>query len=183
VTARLIAANLRDLSYIASRLRPEDHAEVSCQFDEWTPTGLASVCLRDHAYVVEIGGNPEAAVGATRVNSGLWIAWSWGSPRMARAVPIITRFVHDIMMPDIVASGGWRCEARAMASHTSAHRWLKRMGATQRCVLPRWGRNGEDFILFDWTRDDVLQSIQDADAACASAPAGNAAAGHGHRAA
>lgn len=35
----------------------------------------------------------------------------------------------------------WRCAGSA---------WL---GATQRCLLPAYGRNGEDFFLYDWTRE------------------------------
>ena len=155
MTARIVPATLRDLSYIASRLRPEDHQEVSCQFEQWSPAGLAAVSLRDHAYTVEVNGNPEAAFGAcSMTHKGLWVAWSWGSVRMWRAIPIITAFVRDIMIPDIIVQGCWRCEARAMAEHTGAHRWLKRMGAVERCELPGWGKGGETFKLFEWLRQD-----------------------------
>jgi hypothetical protein len=172
---KLIAATLRDLTYLASRLRPEDEAEVSCQYDNWTPLTLAIACLRDHAYIVELNDNPEAALGAGRVHSGLWIAWSWGSTRMWRCVPTMTEFVRDVMIPDIIAKGGWRCEARAMASHIKAHRWLKRMGATERCLLPCWGKGGEDFILWDWTRPNVLPA--DATRQHGNCPSGNRIAG------
>jgi len=154
--ARILAANLRDLSYIAANLRPDDKREVDCQFDRWSPAMLAALTLRDHAYVVDIDGNPEAAFGAQRIGrDSLWQAWSWGTRRMWRCVPAITDFVREIMLPDIVEQGAWRCEARAMAANTGAHRWLKRMGAVERCALPRWGRGGEDFLLFDWIRDEV----------------------------
>ncbi|TIW05308.1 MAG: hypothetical protein E5V74_03535, partial [Mesorhizobium sp.] len=33
---------------------------------------------------------------------------------------------------------------------------LDRLGATQRCRLPGYGRNGEDFFLYDWTRPSKL---------------------------
>jgi RimJ/RimL family protein N-acetyltransferase len=153
MTARIVAATLRDLSYVASRLRPEDEREVACQFEQWSPAYLAHVSLKDHAYVVEVNGNPEAAFGAcSTTHKGLWVAWSWGTRSMWRAVPRITRFVREVMIPDIVAQGAHRCEARAMAEHVSAHRWLKRMGATERCDLPGWGKNGETFKLFEWLR-------------------------------
>jgi hypothetical protein len=155
MVARIAAATLRDLSYVAANLRPEDREEVACQFEQWTPVLLASLALRDHAYVVEINGNPEAAVGAGQVRPGLWIAWSWGTDRMWRAVPTITRFVRDVMIPDIIAQGGQRAEARAMAKNFSAHRWLEKMGATRRCDLPNYGKNGEPFLLFDWTKGNL----------------------------
>lgn len=155
MTVRIIPASLRDLSYIAANLRPDDFAEVDCQLDHWTPALLASVALRDHSYVAEANGNPEAAFGAGKVRQGYWVAWSWGTPRMGRAVPHITRFVRTVMIPEIIASGGLRCEARALQSNLMACKWLDRMGAHPRCELPMFGKNGETFILYDWTADDV----------------------------
>ena len=152
---RLVAATLRDLSYVAANLRPDDREEVACQLEDWSPGLLACISLQDHAYIVEINGNPEAAVGASEVRKGLWTAWSWGTRRMWRAVPTITGFVRNVMIPDIIAKGGHRAEARALARNFSAHRWLEKMGATRRCELPGYGMGGEDFILFDWTRADL----------------------------
>jgi hypothetical protein len=150
VTARIIGSNLRDLSYIAANLRPDDYAEVDCQFDTWTPALLALTALQGPAYVVELDGNPAAAFGAAEQRKGLWIVWSWGTRRMWRCVPRITSFVKEVMLPDAIAKGALRGEARALASNEMACRWLRRLGATERCLLPCYGKNGEDFILFDW---------------------------------
>ena len=153
MTVRIVGGNLRDLSYIAANLRPDDRAEVDCQLDEWTPASLAFQALHaGPSYVAELNGNPEAAFGAGEIRLGLWIAWSWGTSRMARCVPRITKFVHDVLIPDIARRGGRRTEARALASNDMAVRWLRRLGATEQCLLPAYGKNGEDFILFDWTR-------------------------------
>jgi hypothetical protein len=153
MTVRIIGGNLRDLSYIAANLRPEDRAEIDCQFDSWTPAELALSAMHGLAYVVEIDGNPEAAFGAGEVRSGLWIAWSWGTKRMRRCVPRITQFFYEVLGPEVASRGSWRVEARALASNELALRWLNRLGATERCDLPGYGKNGEDFILFDWTRE------------------------------
>ncbi|WP_246683433.1 hypothetical protein [Mesorhizobium sp. B2-1-3A] len=153
MTVRIIGGNLRDLSYIAANLRPEDHAEVDCQLDDWTPATLALTAMQGFAYVAELDGNPEAAFGAGELRSGLWIAWSWGTVRMRRCVPRITEFFYAVLGPDVAARGAWRVEARALAGNDLAVRWLSRLGATERCHLTGYGRNGEDFILFDWTRE------------------------------
>lgn len=153
MTARIIGANLRDLSYIAANLRPEDKAEIDCQLDDWTPVMLALSAMQGMAYVVELDGNPEAAFGAGLQRSGLWCAWSWGTRRMWRCVPRITKFFYEVLGPEVAAQGAWRVEARALAANELALRWLRRLGATERCVLPGYGKNGEDFILFDWTRE------------------------------
>ncbi|RUV32934.1 hypothetical protein [Mesorhizobium sp. M7A.F.Ca.MR.148.00.0.0] len=153
MTVRIVGGNIRDLSYIAANLRPQDKAEIHCQLDGWTPATLALHAMQGPAYVVELDGNPEAAFGAAQLRSGLWIAWSWGTRRMKRCVPRITKFFWEVLGPDVAAQGAWRVEARALASNDLALRWLHRLGATERCRLPAFGKNGEDFILFDWTRE------------------------------
>lgn len=157
MTARIIGGNLRDLSYIASNLRPEDLEEIDCQLDSWNPESIALGALQGPAYVVLLDGNPEAAFGATQVRTGLWLAWSWGTRRIKRCVPRMTVFVRDHLIPDAVDQGCIRCEARALASNEVAIRWLKTLGATERCLLPAYGKNGEDFILFDWLKSTLKQ--------------------------
>lgn len=150
--ARVIGGTLRDLSYIAANLRPDDKAEIDCQCEAWKPAQLALAALQGHAYVVTLDGNPEAAFGATEQRTGLWIIWSWGSRRMWRTVPTITKFCMEVVIPDVLNAGAMRGEARAMASNQMAVRWLERLGATRQGVLRNFGKNGEDFLLFEWVR-------------------------------
>jgi hypothetical protein len=162
MTVRIIGGNLRDLSYIAANLRPEDHAEVDCQLDGWTPASLALTAMQGFAYVAELDGNPEAGFGCAELRSGLWIAWSWGTKRMKRCIPRITQFHWEVLGPAVASRGAHRVEARALASNDMALRWLHRLGATERCRLPAYGKNGEDFILFDWTRETWNVSLSKA---------------------
>ncbi len=154
MSVEIVGATLRDLSYIACNLRPEDKAELIAQFDHWTPTWLAAVSLRDHAYIAEIDGNPEAAFGAGETRRGQYIAWSWMSQYGIRAVPRITRFVRKVMIPDIYAEGSWRVEARCLASNLKARWWLQKMGATEQGWLRNYGTGGEHFLLYEWVRED-----------------------------
>lgn len=151
--ARIIGATLRDLTYIASNMRPDDRREVECQLERWDVDMIALSALQGPAYVVELDGNPEAAFGAAQQRAGLWQAWSWGSRRMHRCVPAITKFFYAVLGPHVAAQGAWRVEARPIADNELACRWLARMGAQERCLLPGYGKNGEDFKLFDWTRE------------------------------
>ncbi|MER8486026.1 hypothetical protein [Mesorhizobium sp. M1322] len=119
-----------------------------------SPKGAVGTSLtQGFAYVAELDGNPEAGFGAAEQRSGSWIAWSWGTRRMRRCVPGITRFFHEVLARQVAARGAWRVEARALADNDLALRWLGRLGATERCLLPGYGRNGEDFLLYDWTRE------------------------------
>ncbi|TJV07780.1 MAG: hypothetical protein E5Y16_39165, partial [Mesorhizobium sp.] len=81
---------------------------------------------------------------AAEQRGGLWIAWSCGTRRMKRCVPGITEFSRAVLGPQVAVHGAWRVEARALATKELALRWLARLGATQRCRLPGYDRNGED---------------------------------------
>jgi hypothetical protein len=156
VRVEIIPATFRDLSYIASRMRADDRAEAEAQIGPFHSMDLAAAHLRDVALVALLDGNPEAAFGASRfMGNHLWNAWSWGSPKIGRCAPAITRHVRDVLVPDLIGMGAWRVEARALASHRTARNWLRRMGATERCILPSYGRGGEDFFLYDWTKYSI----------------------------
>lgn len=170
--AEVFPANLRDLSYVASNLRSHDRHEIDCQSAWWSPALIAHGAMRGFAYVVWLDHNPEAAFGAAEERPGLWHAWSWGSVRMPRCVPAITRHFYSTLGPAVAEAGAWRVEARALASNELALRWLRKLSAVERCVLPRYGKNGEDFILFDWTREswaDVLLQATRTEAAADAA--------------
>ncbi len=156
MVCEVVDANLRDLSYICAHMRAVDRAEVECQVDEWNATTIAAMSLRDFAYVVELNGNPEAAFGAGQVRKGYWIAWSWMTMRGVRCVPTMINYITGQLQPDVYAAGALRVEARAMKSHHQAHRFLKRIGGHLRCDLPAYGKGGEDFVLYDWTRQSYF---------------------------
>ncbi|MBL8578094.1 MAG: hypothetical protein JNK47_12775 [Mesorhizobium sp.] len=150
---RIRGGNFRDLSYIAANLRKEDFAEIDCQVDGWTPEALALSAMQGFSYVAELDGNPEVAFGACEQRRGLWTAWSWGTPRLKRCIPRVTQFFFAVLGPAVAERGAWRVEARPIADNPVALAWLRKLGATERCLLPGYGKNGEDFILFDWTRE------------------------------
>ncbi len=59
-----------------------------------------------------------------------------------------TRWVFREALPALRSVGVRRLEARSMASHGDARRWLTGLGAHRECVLPAFGRNGETFVQY-----------------------------------
>lgn len=153
-------ATLRDLSYIAAHMRAADRAEVEAQIDEWSAVHVAAMSLRDFAYVVELGGNPEAAFGCGQVRRGYWVAWSWGTDRLAKCLPVMIRFITEQLQPAVYEAGALRVEARALASHRQARRFLERIGGTFCCDLPAYGKSGEPFVMYYWTRETWRPSLK-----------------------
>jgi hypothetical protein len=157
-------------------MRAPDRAEVDAQIDEWNAVHIAALSLRDFAYVVELDGNPEAAFGCGQVRKGYWLAWSWGTERLIRCVPTMVSFITGHLQPAVYGAGAHRVEARALASHKQARRFLERIGGTFRCDLPAYGKDGQDFVLFDWTRETYVPVLSALDASSPSrSPARTAA--------
>jgi len=152
---RVVPATLRDVTYIAANIRPEDWREIACQLsEEVTPTDVAAWSLTGReAWVATVRGQPVAAFGvhdATNARNVLMI-WAWGTPKMWRAVPEMTRFIRE-RVEVWITEGVTRVEARSIEGHGSAHRWMRALGGESE-PLPGWGKGGEDFLLFWWTQE------------------------------
>lgn len=146
-------ANLRDLSFVAANMRDEDWREIACQYPpNLTRLDIAYAAFASpEAWVATVRGQPVAAFGVSRITVSVLSAWAFATRSMWRAVPAVTRFIRDECARRWAEAGITRVEARSIAGHHVAHRWMASMGGTcEPC--PAWGRDGEDFMLWWWTR-------------------------------
>jgi hypothetical protein len=156
VAVSIVPPTLRDISFIAANVRPDDWREIACQIpDGTTPLDVALWSVSaGQAWVAKLDDQPVALFGASpQTAAGNVLAlWAWGTKRMRRVAPAITRFVRDGRAAEWVEAGKTRVEARSIAGHVEAHRWLVSIGFLAE-PLPQWGKDGEDFILFSMTLD------------------------------
>lgn len=156
----ILPGNIRDASYVAANMRPHDWREIAAQApDDLRPLDVAawSIAGRE-AYIAIARDRPVSVFGvhdATPAGNVLSI-WAWGTAGMWRAVPGITRWIRTAV-PRWIDEGVTRVEARSIVGHTAAHRWMRSLGARE-TELPAFGRGGEDFILFWWTRETWARS-------------------------
>lgn len=155
----ILPGTQRDLTYIAANMRDADWAEISCQLGPGAVRLQAAlVAVQLGAWVATYDGQPAACFGFTPRNAVVLEAWAWGTERMARTVPAITRFVRDELAPGWIEAGVRRLEARSLDSHAEAHRWMTGTGAAAECIVPEYGCNGETFVQFAWTADVPFMS-------------------------
>jgi hypothetical protein len=57
------------------------------------------------------------------------------------------------MFPAIVNAGAHRGQCISPADHLDTHRWLRWLGAKEEAMLRKYGKNGEDALLFAWTKE------------------------------
>ena len=150
-------ATMRDVSFLAANMREQDWREVhaSAPTDDKAEAGILCHMASRFAWTVWIKGDPVCAFGFAQMGlPWLWSAWAFGTDRIKRAIPAVTRFGRETASRMLLDAGARRCEIRSIADHDLAHRWLQGLGAHRECELPEYGRNGETFVLYSWTIED-----------------------------
>ena len=153
----VVPACLRDVSYVLYNLNPADEAETACQIDPALKRyELAyGLLMSGDNFAVRIDGQPVAVFGTAPLNRATLSVWALGTDRMRKALPAISRYLIDVHLPEMVEQGYRYMEARSLATHHAAHRWLRWLGAKELGGPHPFGRDGEDFLLFRWTSDDL----------------------------
>ena len=152
------SACVRDVAFIAAYMRSEDWDEIRLQLPaEVSPTVAALQIFdctpADTRFVAYVGDSPVAAYGfSPTTNPTLWSAWAFGTKRMSRAIPALTRHAFGHCYPLLMSKyQPKRCEVRAHATHDIAHKWLTGLGCVFEADLPRYGIDGSDYKQYAWT--------------------------------
>lgn len=147
--------NYPDLLYIADNMRDMDRKEVFATRWEDDSEKLVDVIMScgDFGWVVAADdGMPVAAFGAIPTWNGVWQVWMFATDRWNEVALSVTRFIKRIMIPSIVEAGWHRAECRSADGHSVAHRWLEMLGASREHTLHYFGKDGETFHLYSWTK-------------------------------
>lgn len=162
---RIAPATYRDLVTVILSMRPDDWREIVCQYDTVTPYELAHRCTAGEAWLAYLDGEPVAGFGVQPIASGTLQIWAFGTEQMIRAVPSLSRFILLDRLPAWIDAGYHRVEARSIADHHVAHRWMESLGGIA-SPCPAFGKDGEDFVMFAWAPlDEVTAGERFRDAA------------------
>lgn len=140
------------LLYVLDRAREADRRELlALQYgDNWSrlideilgaPVSL-KFCFGN--------GRPVVCLGGSEVHPGVWQAWSFATDEFKDVALPVTRFATDVMLPSFIRMGMHRGQAIAGSDNRGAHKWLRMLGATEEATLKRYGRDGQDFVMFRW---------------------------------
>lgn len=162
---RLMAVTEEALLYIASNMRERDAEEIFATRWDGDPLSLTSDCMaclerpRSVAVMAMYDHRPAAVMGAVEVWPHVWDVWCFGTDDFDHVALSLTKYVRRTLIPYLLKNGMKRAHCRSMAKHSKAHDWLRAMGAEQDNERPMkaWGKNGEDFVLFEWHREALLE--------------------------
>lgn len=150
----LAKLNEPELLFIVDRLRERDRREIFATRWDDDPASLVSGLLAggEFGWVAGVDGLPIAAFGAVPTWAGNWQVWMFATDDWPKVALGVTRFIRKVMIPTLEKVGCHRAECRSMEGHDVAHRWLKSLGAHKESELSHYGRDGETFHLYCWTR-------------------------------
>lgn len=146
-------ATLDTAIHITHRLRQRDREEVFALSHHDSPLVLAHdfIFASEFCYVAR-KDEPIAICGAQPLHPGVWNVYMVATDRFREIRFSLTKFVKKVMFGSLVETGAHRLEAISLATHHVAHRWLEALGGHQESVRRRFGKNGEDFVVYAWVK-------------------------------
>jgi len=147
---------------VARNMRERDRTEVYATQWRDDPDDLARMVGLSGAmrWAVTLDGEPVAAIGVTPRWPKVWSAWAFGTDKWPKVVIPVTRHVRRFMLPGVYSTGALRVDCMALASHTDARRWLEYLGAIPEKTVDNWGKNGEKFVSYVWTRKQTRRIVE-----------------------
>ena len=157
MTVEMRPFSFDDCRYIVLNLPPESAAEIAATRDmKRAPDQIASACemFKDYAMIAYKDNEPVAIMGATPLHPGVYSAYMLATSRFPEVVWTVTKWARRVFFPALRRAGAHRVEALSIATYKKTHRWIEAIGAKKEQVVPRFGRNREDFIRFVYLWDE-----------------------------
>jgi len=150
--------NLETTEYIIQNLRERDKQEIFATRwgDDLEELVQDIQGYGEFQWTAVLDGTPVAIIGACPMWPGVWSVWAFGTEDWPKVVLKLTRHARQAMIPALHEQGAHRAECRALKVHEDACRWLELLGAHKEAELAGFGRQREDFILYVWSRNNVL---------------------------
>lgn len=150
-----LGIRLVDALYIAHRLRARDAEEIYALRWHDDPDKLAMEVVQvppDMVWTATHNDLPVAVFGAYPTHPKVWTVFAFATDEWAKCVLTVTKHIKRFMIPAIDATDAIRVQCWAMSTHDDARKWLKILGAVEGPTLDFYGKNGQDFTCYSWTR-------------------------------
>jgi len=138
--------------HVARNMRENDRREVMATRWDDDVEGFAIDCFRAPglAWVAVNKEDEPVVMGGVAINSpGVGTAWMVGSDKWLTVALEVSRFCKKSIKTIFEGDDVHRIQAFSAIFHTQSHKWLEIVGMQPNNLLSQWGKEGEDFILFD----------------------------------
>jgi len=105
-----------------------------------------------HAAISQHKGIPTGIIGCSPIRPGVWTIFAFGTDDWRHSVLELGRYGRNVIREFIKDRNGHRAECASRFDHVEAHRWLRLLGAECDGVLPGYGKDGADYLMFSWSK-------------------------------
>lgn len=157
MTTAIVETTKEGVYHVCRNMRQADREEIFATRWRDDPDDVArdSLAAPGFKWMAVRDGVPEAVVGVRPMWPGVWCAWAYGTPQFQQVSRHLTRHIQRVIMPALVLARAHRLEAHSIVTHVEAHQWLEYLGAARERTIREFGKGGEDFIVFAWTRESL----------------------------
>lgn len=146
-----------DCIYIAKHMRERDAQEISAVMPDVNPVDLGMHVfrlwqMRGVGGFVAHADKPFALMTVTRETPCAAQVTMFATDDFAKWGKSVTRHIVKHVVPELMASGLMRVEARCWDGHEQARNWMSRIGAKEEARIEGYGANGETFIQMAWLK-------------------------------
>lgn len=155
---QIVQATPELVRHVALHMRDGDYDEIAATSWADTRAELADdLAARysawcDTIYVAGRSDTPVAVFGWVPLWPGVWSLLMFATDQFQLVSQALTKFCCATAIPALDNAAASRVECYSHARHATAHRWLRFLGLKPEATLQGYGRGGEDFIVFAWSR-------------------------------
>jgi hypothetical protein len=151
VRTEIKEAEYGDILSVAARMRESDRREIFAMM--WDRDGAEQIAdnayyLSRHRWVAYWNTKPAAALGIMQMWPRVWQVWMFGTDDFPRVAGRLIAHCRPRILQTLSDLDALRVEAKSMADHKEAHRFLRRVGGHHEATLRNYGKNGEDFHVY-----------------------------------
>lgn len=155
------APALPDVLHVVRHMRQRDFEEIFATRYGSDRAEFAQevVSTGDFRWGAYLDGKPVAMIGAVPRWPRVWSVWAFGTDDWPAVALSLTKHVRRFMLPALYRSGAIRADCMALATHDDARRWLRALGAREENTVDNWGKNGQKFVSYVWTRKEAQAAL------------------------
>lgn len=143
-----------EIQYVCDNLRSrsaEDIFGVTDQSTNQFAQGL--IYSSGFKWVGYANGLPAALIGAYPIHPGVWGLFGFGTDDWRLIWRDVTRVARRDMMTAVSDAGAHRAHCVSPSDHKETHAWLRMLGATVETPMPKYGIDGQDYLMFAWVKE------------------------------
>lgn len=143
-----------DVLAVAQNLRRRDAEEIFATRYGNDPADLARDTMLTGAFRwgFYLDDKPVAMLGAFPRWPNVWSLWAYGTDDWQKVILAMTKHATRFMKPAMYNAGAKRVDCMVLGTHTDSRTWLEHLGLRPEKTMDNWGKKGETFVCYCWTR-------------------------------